>query len=123
MIKRIFAGIAGIMVLISMLRNRTVEDIIDFDGLEDFQPAPGPWFKRYMNDWMEAFDIDDPGQVTSGIAIGDLTNEYIWATATPEWDRDWFQNCGWNFPARWVHFEVLLSPNGIPGDPIRLRGL
>lgn len=118
--RRILGGIAGFFIFMQMLRPRKPEEPIE---LRDFDLRPGPWFAVYLNDWMEYFDIDDADQATSGIARGESTDEYIWATATPVWDLQWFNSHGWRFPRRWVPFHYLLEADGEPGDPIRLRGL
>lgn len=78
----------------------------DFDGLIEPDITPGPWYAYYMGDFMIAHDTD---LVTS--AIVELRDgEHIWATQTPEWDRDWFaEHMGWEFPAKWIPFVDLES--------------
>lgn len=128
MIRKIAAAFATVLVAFSMLRGakQIDEEIYEIDDeLREFELLPGAWFKVYLSDWMEAHDIDDHSLATSGIARGDETNDYIWATETPEWDRDWFNSHGWTFPRKWVpyHFLHIAAVDGDTGDYLRLRGL
>lgn len=128
MIRKFAAAVAAVFVALSMLRGtkEVEEPFYEMDDkLREFELLPGDWFKVYLSDWMEAHDIDDQSLATSGIARGDETNDYIWATATPEWDRDWFNSHGWTFPRKWVpyYFLHVAAVEGGPGDYLRLRGL
>lgn len=114
--RKFFSSVAAVAVLASMMRQRPTV-------YEDFPVRPGPWFKEYLNDWMEAFDIDDTQRVTSGIATGEISGDYIWVTETPEWDRAWFNERGYRFPRKWVPYRFLLDSIGMPGGPCLLRGL
>jgi len=91
--------------------------------LRDFIVTPGPWFKKYMNDWMEAFDIDDRQQCTSGIVTGEDSGQYIWVTATPEWDVLWFKEHGFRFPRKWVPYKCMDLVVGEDGGPAMMPGL
>ncbi|MBB5167156.1 hypothetical protein [Mycobacterium sp. AZCC_0083] len=66
--------------------------------------APGPWFAYYTGDFMIAHETDT---VTSCLVeLRDGT--FLWATETPEWDREWFgEHLGWEFPERWVPYSAL----------------
>lgn len=120
MIKRFFAAASAVMILWSMTRQ---VDQIEIKPLHDFDLAPGPWFQAYLFDWMKAHGTLDPNDATSGIAKGAASGDFIWATATPEWDRDWFHAHGWRFPPKWVPFQYLATSEGEPGDACTLRGL
>ncbi|OQW34549.1 MAG: hypothetical protein A4E20_11045 [Nitrospira sp. SG-bin2] len=88
--------------------------------LKKFPLAPGPWFKEYAGDYARQFNIplnEVYEKMTSAVIEG--TNGFIWATETPEWDRDWFEECGYAFPKRWVPFSILKDIQGPPG-PVRL---
>lgn len=93
------------------------------DELRDFVIRPGPWFKKYINDFMEAFDVDEQQMVTSGIVTGEESGEYIWVTATPEWDVLWFKEHGYRFPRRWVPYKCMDLVVGEDGGPAMLPGL
>jgi len=125
MIRRIAAALAAVIAIRAMIP-RPDEDEPEApppDELVDFDLKPGDWFGGYLSDWMDAHNVTDQDSVTSGIAIGDETDEYIWATATPEWDAEWFHAHGYRFPRRWVPFYFLGFAEGEPGDDCRLRGL
>lgn len=91
--------------------------------MQDFDVQPGPWFKKYMNDWMEAFDVDDRQMVTSGIVTGEDSGDYIWVSATPEWDQQWFSEHGYNFPQKWIHYKFMDWVVGENGGPALMPGL
>lgn len=91
--------------------------------LPEFNVQPGPWFKKYLNDWMEAFDVDTRRAVTSGIVTGQVSGDYIWVTNTPEWDRDWFEENGFSFPSKWVRYECMNMVVGEDGGPALMPGL
>lgn len=120
MIKKIALAFSAALIIRSLTRQ--VEQI-EIDSLHDFDLAPGPWFQAYLYDWMKAHGTLDPTDATSGIARGAESGDFIWATATPEWDRDWFHSHGWHFPAKWVPFYYLATSEGEPGDACTLRGL
>lgn len=122
MIRRIAAALAAIMVIRAMTPRRVEHDEPE-EPLRDFPLEPGAWFRFYLSDWMTDHEVTDPDNVTSGIAVGADTGEYIWATATPEWDAEWFADRGYRFPQRWVPFYFLGFSEGEPGDECRLRGL
>ena len=121
MIRKIAAAFAAVFVLRSLTRQAQEIELIPV--LEDFDLKPGAWFQVYLCDWMLAHNIIDPEHVTSGIARGAESGDYIWATATPEWDNGWFNSHGWRFPQKWVPFHYLATSEGEPGDPCQLRGL
>lgn len=81
-------------------------------GGDDLVPAnvePGPWFGYYQGDWMAAFGHHD---VTSAI-VRMPDGSYIWATDTPEWDRDWFADTlGWDFPEKWFPYTDFMNHQG-----------
>lgn len=86
----------------------------DVGVLQPAQLAPGPWYAYYMGDFMVAFETDN---VTSAI-VNMADGGYLWATATPEWDRDWFEEeMGWEFPERWVPYTDLAARD-IPINPL-----
>lgn len=125
-VRRLAAVAAAVCVVASMLRPRPHIDTDDIEivgTLSDFDLRPGSWFKVYLSDWMEAFDITEVDEVTSGICRGAESGDYIWATATPEWDQLWFNQHGWRFPRKWVPFHYLATAEGEPGDTCKLRGL
>lgn len=123
-IRRLAAGLAGIIFMASVLRPREIEEeLFSIQTLAEFDLRPGPWFESYLCDWMLAFNVWHPDHATSGIARGAESGDYIWATATPEWDLHWFNAHGWKFPRKWVSFEYLASSEGEPGGPCMLRGL
>ena len=119
MLRSIVSIVAGWMAMNCIRRWR--ED--PQEELKDVALVPGSWYEVYLNDWMEFFDIDDRDLVTSGIVTGQESGDYIWATETPEWDRDWFNDHGRRFPRKWVHFSALENVDGEPGSPVRLPGL
>lgn len=95
----------------------------DQASLYDFRLEPGPWFKFYLHDWMEAHGVKNSDDAMSGIVTGEKTGEYIWVTQTPEWDRKWFNDKGFRFPRKWVPFTMMQFVTGEPGDPAKLPGL
>ena len=84
---------------------------------------PGPWFRSYLSDWMDAHGAVYKDHVTSGIVTGELTGEYIWVTATPEWDRDWFNARGFEFPHRWIEYKYMDRVVGEDGGSALMPGL
>lgn len=125
MIRRLASSLTAFWVTLSILRNRTlVEELIVTDTLSDMDLKPGAWFEVYLMDWMSAHSVNDPDDATSGIAKGADSGDWIWATATPEWDMGWFNSHGWRFPRKWVPFYYLsMSMPGEAGDTLLLRGL
>lgn len=127
MIKKLLTSIlAALLIAVGARAVKVVgapEPEVRTADLEEFDLQPGGWFSYYMHDWMNEHDVSDPAQVTSGIAVGGETGQYIWATATPEWDAAWFAAHGYKFPQRWVPFYFLGYAEGEPGDECRLRGL
>jgi hypothetical protein len=119
-IRRLAAAVASGLVVASLVRQQRQ---FSFGEVSEFWLHPGPWFEDYLTTWMIEHGVDDPLDATSGIAIGSESGDYIWATATPDWDRDWFKSRGWSFPRKWVPFHYLHSAEGDPGDSCRLRGL
>lgn len=74
----------------------------DLDGLVPPIIEPGPWFSYYAEDW--AALQGEP--ITSAIIAVD--GRFVWATDTPEWDREWFAvEMGWEFPDEWVPYSSL----------------
>lgn len=124
MIRKIAAALAAVVVILAMAPRRAEPDEYEpEEPLRDFPLQPGRWFGFYLSEWMNAHEVTDQDSVTSGIAVGAETGEYIWATATPEWDAEWFASRGYRFPRRWVPFYFLGFSEGEPGDECRLRGL
>jgi hypothetical protein len=91
--------------------------------LQEFKIEPGPWFKKYLNDWMEAYDVDDTQLCTSGIVTGQDTGDYIWVTATAKWDLEWFRDNGFQFPSRWIHYDSMRYAVGEDGGTAFMPGL
>lgn len=84
--------------------------------------GPGDWFQAYAKDWMEAFDARSLDEVTSGFVTGGETGDLLWATATPEWDLEWFESRGMEFPEKWVQYKHLSTASSKSG-PVTLPGL
>jgi hypothetical protein len=113
--------VGGVVLgLWNWLRRNKFETPLD---VLEWKIKPGPWFEYYVRDWMEYHKIYDRDSVTSGIVYGAVSGDYIWATNTPEWDRDWFNMHGVEYPRKWVLFEVVESFDGEPGSPVLLPGL
>lgn len=121
MFRKILTGIASIFVLASLLREKKPE--AEVEELQEFDLKPGVWFQTYLVDWMIAHEVSQRADVPSGMAQGALSGAYIWLTATPEWDREWFNAHGWKFPSRWVPFTYLDYSTGQPGETCKLPGL
>ncbi|MBN7458613.1 hypothetical protein I3U64_00435 [Mycobacteroides abscessus subsp. abscessus] len=87
----------------------------NFSGeLKEPDLTPGAWLCYYMGDYLFAH----PEEKTVRSAVIELSNgEFIWATETPEWDRDWFEDLGFNFPSRWTLYSSLA------GTDVQMRGL
>lgn len=84
-----------------------------------FPLKPGPWYFNYAADYSANFGIP-VHQVINHSAVVGATGGYAWATETPEWDRDWFNRRGYDFPARWLPYEILDGYQGVAGEPVRL---
>lgn len=126
MTRRLRSAVATAAILVSLLLRQPryeTHTFFDINALRDFDVRPGSWFKAYLCDWMLAHNVIHPDDVTSGIAMGAESGDYIWATATPDWDKGWFNSHGWRFPRKWVPFYYLATSEGEPGDPCKLRGL
>lgn len=122
-LRRVLTVAAAILAIAAHVKaKRDDENWLEIPLME-FDLHPGPWFQCYLIDWMVAHNVTDPDKATSGIAKGAESGDYIWATATPEWDRDWFNSHGWEFPAKWVPFYYLGNSIGDPGGPCQLAGL
>lgn len=92
-----------------------------FGVYEPFDLTPSGWWLDYAKAWGAAHDVPVEvlaAKITSAIVEG--TNGIIWATETPEWDRDWFNSRGYDFPTRWVPHSSLKNVPGVPGTPVRL---
>jgi hypothetical protein len=68
--------------------------------------TPGAWYCYYLGDYLTDFPDE---QYTKACPVQWTDGEFVWATDTPEWDRDWFNAHGWEFPARWIPYEQLKS--------------
>lgn len=84
---------------------------------------PGPWFQSYLAEWKEDHGIYHNEYCTSGIVTGEVTGDYIWVTATPEWDRDWFASRGFQFPAKWIEYKHMDKVVGEEGSSALMPGL
>ncbi|MBV6360476.1 MULTISPECIES: hypothetical protein [Mycobacteroides] len=83
-------------------------------GLTQPDIRPGAWFCYYLGDFLTAH----PEVKSVGSMIVEMSNgEFIWATSTPEWDRDWFESHGWEFPDRWTLYDEL------PTTGVRMNGI
>lgn len=61
-------------------------------------PVGGDWFWEYKKAWGERFH---GAQFTSGW-VRDEKAYWIWVTDTPGFDRIWFDEHGFQFPAVWI---------------------
>jgi len=119
LVKKLIVG--GVAVgLWNWLRRNRIQSPLDVLGWE---LKPGAWFEYYVHDWMAHHKVYDRDSITSGIVHGEVTGDYIWATSTPEWDRDWFNMHGVEYPRKWVPFQFVLDMDGEPGSPVILPGL
>ncbi|ATN94017.1 hypothetical protein J4U01_gp054 [Mycobacterium phage Kumao] len=85
------------------------------------EPEPGPWVRDYMADWVANHGLTIP--VPAGWVKGKESGKWLWATNTPEWDRDWFDKRGWRFPRKWVVYNDLKVYASDSGATIELEGL
>lgn len=79
---------------------------IELDGINLSPPdlRPGPWYCYYLGDYLTAHPTENvvhssPLELTTGV--------FIWATSTPEWDREWFEKRGFEFPAQWIPYSEI----------------
>ncbi|WP_131822701.1 hypothetical protein [Mycobacteroides chelonae] len=87
---------------------------IIFGELQEPDLTPGAWFCYYLGDYLVAH----PNEKTVKSSVVELsTGEFVWATETPEWDRDWFEARGFNFPERWTLYSSLAGLN------VEMKGL
>lgn len=105
----IHAIIGAVVAFIAVNVAQRWRAIQTFDGhLSPAEIAPGPWYAYYMGDYMVAFDTDEIHSAIVELKDG----TYMWATQTPEWDRDWFEeHLGWEFPEKWVPYTDLAAHN------------
>ena len=73
--------------------------------LTDPRPQPpvdskvgAPWIDDYEKAWRAAY----PGYEPQSCFVRDDKGFWVWVTNTPQFDRDWFDNHGWQFPASWI---------------------
>lgn len=93
-------------ILNTFLNNQEWFRTIDLGEINLVQPdlKPGPWFCYYLGDYLTAH----PGEeVVRSHPVQIRTGSFIWATATPEWDRGWFEKRGFEFPAKWMPYGEL----------------
>lgn len=85
-----------------------------FGVLKEPDLTPGAWLCYYLGDYLVAH----PGEKTVKSSVIELASgEFVWATETPEWDRDWFEARGFNFPERWTLYSSLAGLN------VEMKGL
>lgn len=123
LLRNILAAAAVAAVIAAAVKAQREEEIWLDLPLAEFDLRPGPWYQCYLIDWMLAHNVTNPDAATSGIAKGAESGEFIWATATPEWDLGWFNSHGWKFPEKWIPFEYLDYATGEPGGPCEIEGL
>lgn len=56
------------------------------------------WFDDYEKAWKEAY----PGYDNGSCWVRDMNSHWVWVTNTPQFDRNWFDGKGWQFPAAWI---------------------
>lgn len=120
--KLLYAG-ATVALFGWLGRKRRNQDQIPPDLLAPLNIEPGPWFRSYLSDWMTAHGAPYKDNVTSGIVTGEISGEYIWVTATPEWDRDWFNARGFQFPSKWIEYKYMDRVVGEDGGSALMPGL
>lgn len=57
-----------------------------------------PWIDEYNKAWLEQF----PGYSPISQYVRDERGFWVWVTNTPQFDRNWFDGKGWQFPAAWI---------------------
>ncbi|WP_099021238.1 hypothetical protein [Mycolicibacterium palauense] len=105
MVKKLIATVLGAVAAFfahNFLRRWVLDR--DHDGLVEIDLKPGAWYCDYMGDYMREFG-EEVNVRTSVAMMPD--GEYAWATATPEWDQEWFEAHGWEFPRRWFPYSHL----------------
>lgn len=90
-----------------------------FKKLKEFPLEPGAWFMDYSAEYGRHFNIK-PEEVTKRSAIVEGTQGFVWCTQTPEYDREWFNKRGYDFPNRWLPYAALKDYVGISGSTVRL---
>lgn len=77
--------------------------------LEKFELKPGAWYYHYLGDYL----TDHPGEEYVHSAVVQLPGgKVVWATNTPEWDQEWFEDYGYEFPDQWIVFDSLKGIKG-----------
>ena len=73
--------------------------------LPDNRPQPpiddlvgAPWIDEYNTAWKKEF----PGYEPISNYVRDERGFWVWVTNTPQFDRNWFDEHGWQFPAAWI---------------------
>lgn len=73
--------------------------------LPDPRPQPpiddlvgAPWIDEYNKAWKEQF----PGYTPISEYVRDERGFWVWVTNTPQFDRNWFDGKGWQYPAAWI---------------------
>ena len=78
--------------------------------LGDPRPQPpvgqegSTWFAQYAADWRQAFS--EFGTDTTSCWVRDKAGYWVWVTDSPQFDRNWFDDHGWRFPAAWITSEA-----------------
>lgn len=57
-----------------------------------------PWIDEYNKAWREQF----PGYTPISQYVRDEKGYWVWVTNSPQFDREWFDKQGWQFPAAWI---------------------
>jgi hypothetical protein len=57
-----------------------------------------PWIDEYNEAWKKQF----PGYTPASCYVRDEKGFWVWVTNTPQFDRNWFDEKGWQFPAAWI---------------------
>lgn len=79
------------------------------DELVEFELKPGPWYYRYLADYLDAHEGE---QYVHSAVVTLPDGKVVWATNTPEYDQEWFENYGYEFPAQWIVFDSLKNIRG-----------
>lgn len=57
-----------------------------------------PWISEYNAAWVKEY----PGYTPASEYVRDQRGFWVWVTNTPQFDRNWFDEKGWQFPAAWI---------------------
>lgn len=88
---------AIVVAAVVAYKYRSVDEVLGV-ALQQPDLTPGQWYWDYCADFFAKMST------VPRAAVAQDDGGLLWLTDTPEWDRQWFEARGFEFPARWMPF-------------------